>query len=412
MHDDTIELRQPADETDALKAYARPIATAFGEAFDEAEFESDRPVWEIDRTIGAVDGETWVGGGAAYSFRLTVPGRREVPAAGITGVGVSPTHRRRGILTRLMQWLLDQATERGEPIVILHASEGPIYPRFGFGLATLQGWGDIAKADFRFVQPAEPIGRIRMVDSDEALELFPPMFDAKRLSTPGEVNRTAARWRAGPLADSGFHGRFGPKYRVVLEVDGVARGYAIYRLKPEWSERGPKHEVNVAEVTGLDAAAERALWEWIAGIDLVGRIYLWRTPVPHPLLLQLADPKRLGLLIGDGLWLRLLDLPRALEARAYEASGALTLEVTDTLMPANAGRWRIEITQGEGVVTRTDGAPDLRLDTADLAATYLGGFTFADLALAGRVGECRDGAILAADRLFATHAPAWSSTMF
>ena len=91
MHDDTIELRQPADDTDALKAYLKPIAIAFGDTYDDAEFEADRPVWEIDRTIGAVEGDTWVGGGGAYSFRLTVPGRREVRAAGITGVGVSPT---------------------------------------------------------------------------------------------------------------------------------------------------------------------------------------------------------------------------------------------------------------------------------------------------------------------------------
>src|SRR3954454_4215169 len=205
MQDETIELRQPADDTDALKAYLKPIATAFGDTFDDAEFEADRPVWELDRTIGAVDGETWVGGGGAYSFRLTVPGRREVPAAGITGVGVSPTHRRRGILTKLMRWLFDQAADRGEPVVILHASEGAIYPRFGFGLGTFQGSFDIARTDLRFLQPADPLGRVRLVDADEALGLFPPIFDQLTPARPGEVNRTAARWRAGPLADAGFH---------------------------------------------------------------------------------------------------------------------------------------------------------------------------------------------------------------
>ena len=99
--------------------------------------------------------------------------------------------------------------------------------------------------------------------------------------------------------------------------------------QPEWDERGPRHEVNVFEVAGLDAAAERALWEWIASIDLVSHVEAFRTPVPHPLFLQLADPKRLGLLVGDGLWVRLIDLPRALEARAYEGSCAIALEVTD-----------------------------------------------------------------------------------
>ena len=195
----------------------------------------------------------------------------------------------------MMRWLLDQAAERGEPVSILHASEGAIYPRFGFGLGTFQGSFDIARNDFRFLTPAEPLGRVRIVDREEALGIFPAIFDQLKPGRVGEVDRTAERWRAGLLADGGRQGRFGTKYRIVLEVDGVPRGYAIYRLKPEWDERGPRHEVNVFEVAGLDAAAERALWEWIAGIDLVGRIKASRTPVPHPLLLQLADPKRLGL---------------------------------------------------------------------------------------------------------------------
>ena len=49
-------------------------------------------------------------------------------------------------------------------------------------------------------------------------------------------------------------------------------------------------------------------------------------------------------------------------------------------------------------VTPFAGDPDLTLDTSDLAAVYLGAFTFADLARAGRVGECRPGAVAAADR--------------
>ena len=122
MNDDTIELRQPAGDPVSLRAYAAPIAAAFGETIDDAEFDSELDVFEADRAIGAVDGEAWVGGGAAYSFRLTVPGRREVGAAGITGVGVRPDYRRRGILTRMMGWLLDQAAERGEPVAVLRAT--------------------------------------------------------------------------------------------------------------------------------------------------------------------------------------------------------------------------------------------------------------------------------------------------
>ena len=413
MYDDTIELRQPANDPESLRAYMTPIAVAFGESIDDGEFDADVQVFEADRAIGAVDGEAWVGGGSAYSFRLTVPGRREVGAAGITGIGVRPDHRRHGILTRMMRWLLDQATERGEPVAVLHASEGAIYPHFGFGLATLQGTFDIEQSQFRFTRPAEPHGRVRLVEPDEAMAIIPDLYDRVRLDSPGHVSRSAAKWRAQMLANGpSIRAKVGSKSLAVLEVDGQPCGYALYRTKADWDDRGPRNEVTVMEVTGLDAAAERALWEWIAGIDLVVRIKGWRAPVPHPLFLGLHDLRRMGLVVGDGLWLRLIDLPAALEGRSYQGSGHVNVEVTDTFLPANAGRWRIEVTGGAATVTRTGEPADLALDTTDLAAVYLGGFTFADLLRAGRVGECRPEAIADADRLFMSNAAAWCSTPF
>ena len=413
MNDDTIELRQPAGDPVSLRAYAAPIAAAFGETIDDGEFDSELNVFEADRAIGAVDGEAWVGGGAAYSFRLTVPGRREVGAAGITGVGVRPDYRRRGILTRMMGWLLDQAAERGEPVAVLRASEGAIYPHFGFGLATLEGSFDMERADLRFTAPPEPLGQVRLVDLDEAMGIIPDLYDRVRLDTPGQISRSAAKWRAQMLADLGsHHGRLGPKSRAILEVDGEARAYALYRTKADWGDRGPRNEITVMEVIGLDPAAERAVWAWLAGIDLVARVKAWRTPVPHPLALGVRDVRRMGVSVADGLWLRLVDLAGALEGRSYEGSAVTTIELTDAFRPANAGRWRIEVTGGSAAVTRTTDPADLALDTADLAAVYLGAFRFGDLLRAGRLTECRPGAAAAADRVFETHAPAWSSTPF
>jgi predicted acetyltransferase len=378
-------------------------------------FDIDMQLWEKDRLIGAKDGDRWVGGASAGSMRLTVPGGM-VRAAGISDVGVAPTHRRRGILTGMMHWLLDQAVERGEPVSILHASEGAIYPRFGFGLATLQGTFEADRSAFIFRDAAESVGRVRIVEGDEAMRLVPPVFEAVVGSRVGEVSRTPDKWRLQLLADDPWRRNIGIKFTAVLEAGGETRGYAIYRVKSEWGDRGPKSVLTVMEVTGLDAAAERALWEWLAGMDLIRTIAAWRQPVPPPLFLQLQDPRRLGLMVGDGLWVRLVDLPAALAARSYTGPGELTLDVADTFIPANAGTWTLRVPGDRGeasVVRAAAGAePDLRLDTTDLAAVYLGGFTFADLARAGRLGECHDGAISAADRLFATTGVPSSSTMF
>jgi len=422
MHDETIRLRQP--DAESLRAWSRPAAAAFGEDFGEAEFEHDRLVLELDRLIGAVDGDAWVGTGGAYSLGLTVPGGAEVGAAGITFIGVSPSHRRRGILRQMMRWLLDQARERGEPVAILWASESAIYRRFGFGIGTLQGGFDIERTRVRFAQPAEPLGRMRLVDGDEAMRLIPPVYDAVRPRMPGSVARRDVKWRHELLFDAEWmrHGN-GPKYMAVLEVEGEVRGYAIYRVKNDWDERGPNNTVTTMEVVGVDAAAERAVWEWVFGIDLVGHVKGTRVPVPHPLMLQLTEPRRLGMIVREGLFLRILDVAAALEARTYRGSGSLTFDLADEFCPWNAGRWRLEVAssasagsasvaRGVASVTPFKGDPDLTLDTSDLAAVYLGAFTFSDLARAGRVGECRPGAVADADALFATAVAPWCATQF
>ena len=156
--DDTIELRQPTDDPTDLRAFLEPIAIAFGDEYTDEMFEMDRQLFELDRLVGAVDGATWVAGASGELRRLTVPGGAEVRAAAISGVGVLPTHRRRGILTRLMGWLLDQAAERGEAVSVLHASEGAIYPHFGYGMGTLQGSIDAERSAFRFSRAASRSG--------------------------------------------------------------------------------------------------------------------------------------------------------------------------------------------------------------------------------------------------------------
>jgi predicted acetyltransferase len=209
-----------------------------------------------------------------------------------------------------------------------------------------------------------------------------------------------------------LRGAIGRKHLAALEVDGVLRGYAVYRARADWDERGPKGVLTVLEVLADSPAGERTLWRWLLDVDLMGTIRANRQAVPHPLQLQLLDPRRLGMTVMDGLWLRILDIPAALEARAYAADGRLVLDIRDGFYPENDGRWAIEATAGAGRVARSGDPADMRLEIGDLAAVYLGTFRFSQLVQAGRAEELAPNAAARADALFAVDRVASCSTIF
>ena len=396
---------------ETMESFAAPLNLAFAEMPDPGH--EDRRTWEPERIIAAFDGEQPVAMAGALSFRLTVPGG-EAAAAGVTLVGVSPAHRRRGILRSMMRHQLDDVRTRGEPIAILWASEGAIYQRFGYGLATLNGSFEIERGGASFARPAPPEGAVRLVDRDAAMGIFPPLYDRVRVETPGMVARSETWWRWVTLHDTEqSRGANGMKFLAVYEADGNVEGTAIYRVKPDWDDRGPKGRLTAVEVLASTPRATRDLWSWLLSVDLVTLVRGVRAPVPHPLQLLLAEPRRLGFTVGDAIWLRVVDVPVALEARTYGRRGSIVLEVHDPFCPWNAGRWRLVASDdGRGVVEPTTSVPDVTLDAGDLGATYLGTFRFSELARAGRAVEGTTGALVHADALFATPRAPWCSTMF
>ncbi len=396
---------------ETMEAFAAPLNLAFAETPDPGDEE--HRLWEPERIIAAFDGDQPVATTGAITFRLSVPGG-EAAAAGVTLVGVSPSHRRRGILRSMMRHQLDDVRARGEPLAILWASEGAIYQRFGYGLATLSGSFEIARDRAAFARPAPAMGTVRLVDREAALGIFPTLYDLVRSETPGMVARSEAWWRWATLHDTDqARSANGMKFFAVYEADGAVEGTAIYRVKPDWDERGPKGRLFAIEVIASTPRATRDLWSWLLDVDLVTLVSGVRAPVPHPLQLLLAEPRRLGFTVGDALWLRVVDIPAALAARTYGRAGELVLEIRDPFCPWNAGRWRLVAGEvGRGTVEPSTAPADLTLDAADLAAAYLGTFRFSDLAQVGRVGEGTAGALRRADELFAVTRAPWCSTMF
>jgi predicted acetyltransferase len=366
--------------------------------------------FELERALAAVDdGGAIVGGAGAFSLRMTVPGGAALPTAGVTIVGVLPTHRRRGILRSMMRAQLDDVRERGEPLAALWASEETIYGRYGYGLASLILQFEIPRVHGAFRAGLEQVGSVRFVEPGEAAQLVPPVYEAVRRVTPGMFERTDSWWEHRLLADPPAF-RFGgsPKHIAVLEVDGTPEAYAIYRLHVAFGNLGPETKLKTIEVMGAAPAATASIWRYLLDVDWTQAVSAGAQPVDSPLFLLLARPNLAGPTMLDGLWVRLVDVGAALSGRSYAAGGRVVFEVRDEFCPWNEGRWKLE----GGEAARTGDEADLAIDVADLASAYLGGFTFRELLRAGRVEELREGAVTRADELFHTGVVPWCPEIF
>ena len=355
------------------------------------------------------DGDRIVGGAGAFPFELTVPGGT-VRCGGVTVVGVLPTHRRRGILTAMMRAQLDDIRDRGEPVAALWASEEVIYRRYGYGLASLSGEMSLPTGYAGLRQPPDERAAARLVPLDEAKDVIAPIYDRVRAGTPGMLTRTGTWWETRNLSDPPDRRQGGgEKNVVVLDLDGEPAGYALYRIHTKFESGAAAGHVDVIEALADGPVATRELWRVLLDMDWKATLKAYLLPIDHPLVHLLSYPRRMQLRIGDGLWVRLVDVGAALSARAYGSAEPVVLEVEDAFLPANAGRWRL----AGGVAERTDEEPDVALDVGELGAVYLGGFTFGELVRSGQVRELREGGAARADAVFLHEAPKpWCPEIF
>jgi predicted acetyltransferase len=399
-----LEYRNPSD--DELRASCAAASVAFAEELRDDDFELFKTELPVDRAFSAFDGDTPVGFTASIAFEMTIPGGVQ-SCAGITFVGVMPSHRRRGVLTELMRKQLEDLHERGEPLAALWASEPVIYGRFGYGIAAPVASMEAEHAGFAFRDDPGPTGRARLLTKEEARELFPPIYERARLQRHGMMTRSEARWN-GRVEDP-EHWRDGasPKYYVLVELDGGGEAFAMYRVKQKWERGMPQSELQLVDAISTSTEATRELWRYLFGVDLIAKVSLWNYDPATPLFLMVKDARRLQLKISDGIWLRLVDVGKALQLRSYDGEDSVVLEVTDDFCTWNEGRYRA----GDGAGPTKDGA-ELRLSAADLASAYLGAFSFERLAAAGRVEELTEGAVARATALFRTDLPPWCPEPF
>jgi predicted acetyltransferase len=393
---------------DATEVKAFLLATV--DAFLEEPHDEDIGLWsrmiEPERTLVARSGGAIVANSALSSMRLTVPGA-VVPMAGFTAVGVDPVHRRRGLLDRMMRRHLAAIQERGqEALGALWASEAGIYGRWGFGQATHVVDVEVRSPDARLLAGPAP-GRPRAGEPAELLEAMRAIHAAIQPDYPGFIPRDDLLWE-DMLADFEHHREGFGRLRGLVTDDG----YALYAVKENEVDGRLEHIVRIRELVAGTPDAHAVLWEHLLGLSLTRSVQWSGAPEDDPLMHMLADSRAVRARLDDGLYVRLVDVGRALAQRTYDAPLDVVLDVADDACPWNAGRWRLAADATGATCERTEAAADLALSATELGAAYLGGTPLALLAAAGRVRERTPGALAAASRAFRGLREPWCPTHF
>jgi predicted acetyltransferase len=395
-----MELR-PATRAE-FDEFSRAAMSAFHREYTDADRERYERIDEPERSLAWFDDGRIVATTMAFTRQITVPGA-EVPCAGVTAVAVVPTHRRRGLLSAMMRRQLDDLRDRGEAVAALWSSEGEIYGRFGYGIGTSQVRLAARRPAAGLAGAPVAGDPLRVGAAAEHIDAMREVHDRVRVRRPGMLARPGPWWQDRLFDPESLRGGAHP-LRAVIADDG----YAIYAVRAEFDDDGPAGEVKVRELVAATPEAHAVLWAFLLDQDLTRTIVWELAPVDEPLWLMVTNPRAVRRTVGDGLWVRLVDVAAALSARTYAHDPDVVLEVSDAFCPWNEGRYRLS----DGACERTDAPADLSLDVAALGAAYLGGTTLLELAAAGRVRELRSGALARASAAFRGEVAPWCPEMF
>jgi predicted acetyltransferase len=398
-----------AIEPDEFETMRQTMGLVFGfdPPADEGRFLRLLP---LDRTRCGFEDGKMISTTGAFALEMTVPGA-QVACGGTTAVAVAPTHRRRGVLRDMLRSHLEDVKDHGEPIVALWASDSALYGRFGYGCASICYQLEIDRDHVEWNRLAGEPARVRLIDRAEALELAPPLYDRLRPEIPGFYARTPDWWDARSFRDSEFarSGNTALRFAVVDGDDGIS-GFATFRSKANWDEGHGAGRVVVGDLFGTTPESWAGLWSLAVGQDLVSHTEVGLRPPWDPLFDLLAGTRRASAYRYDALWVRIMDVPTALAARAYSAPVDVVLGVADPLGDVT-GVYRLQAGPDGSECQRVTEEPSVQLDLEDLSAAYFGRSRFRQWARSGRLSG--DAASLAAlDAAFTWDPQPWCPEMF
>ncbi|GAA3227016.1 GNAT family N-acetyltransferase [Nonomuraea helvata] len=404
---------RPIDESE-WPAYTRVLDEGFNSRPHPQQAERWKAQTEFDRTLAAFDGDLIAGVAALQSFTMTVPGGR-LPVEGVTSVSVLPSHRRRGVLSALMRRQLADIREHGESVAALYASESGIYGRYGYGRASQSLFFRIDKTRSAFVghAPTDPSLRIRVAVPADVRADLERLFASVATRRPGRYDRNPPIWD-DVLADEDADQRGdGPLRCLLAEDDGGLRGYALFRVKAGWDADGiASGELKLTELEATDPAAYALLWRGILDRDLVAKVDSGARPVDDPLIALLADQRQLRASVFDELWVRLVEVDKALTSRAYSAAVNVVIEVEDDVCPWNAKRWRLTADPTGAECKPVEDEPDVTLPVAALGSAYLGAGMLTESLEAGLLREHSTGSVRALATAMSWSPKPWAGLVF
>ncbi|MER6650965.1 MULTISPECIES: GNAT family N-acetyltransferase [Streptomyces] len=408
-----------AEYPDWLRAVGTGFLRASAAVPGEEEVAVRLAHTDLARVQGVFDAGRCVATFRSFAQELTVVGGAKVRADAVTAVTVTPTHRRRGLLSRMMATDLAAAKERGDVVASLIAAEYPIYGRYGFGPAAwATEWEiDVPRAglDPRARVPSEADGgRIELVDGADVRKLGPELHTRLAARQHGVVSRDERWWQRSTGVDlPAYETWTEPFYAVYRSADGETDGLIAYRADDRWGDgKQPLNKATVVGMTAVTPAAERALWQFVCSIDWITTVRTGYRAPDDLVPLLLPDPRAARVVTyADWLWLRVLDVPRALEARTYATGAALVLDVRDPAGLAG-GRFLLEVSPSGASCVPTTRDADLSLDVGELGTLYLGDESALRLAALGRIEEHRAGAAAEADTVFRAPRRAWCPDVF
>ncbi len=376
-----------ADRIEDTIDWSRSRGIEHGASEDPEQGESGRGA-SHDRELAAVH--------SSYPYEMRVPGGT-VPTSGLTWVGVHPAHRRRGLLSSMIDDHFSRSRARGESISTLFAAETAIYQRFGYGLACPTFRLTLPRgAELRELAGSDDL-RIRLEDADLATHSSDVRAVLARDERPGAMSTVGDAMLSNLFFDPELvrDGQERKRIAIVEDASGPA-AFALFQRKLSWTDTGPGG--TCASQNGwaaATAAAERRLWSVLSNLDLMSSTTVSSVALDSPLLHLLKDVRGAVATMRDQVWVRILDVPAALTARTYLKDVDVEIGVDDSRIAENSHPWRFTVVNGTATVKRAerDSSVDLRLSIQELSVAYLGGTTLDALAAAGLVKEIRPGAV-------------------